>query len=83
MGDQQEIYIDLEKRNSIQRREQPGTCANSKDPDETAYNQPPHEDLHCLQFILFYFRLKLFLYKWMCPNSKTEESNLETQGRIG
>ena len=26
------------------------TCANSVDPDETARNEPSHQDLHCLQF---------------------------------
>ena len=26
------------------------TCANDVDPDETAHNEPSHQDPHCLQF---------------------------------
>ena len=29
--------------------------ANSIDPDEVAHNEPPHLDLHCLQFQLASF----------------------------
>ena len=29
-----------------------GTCANSVDPYETARNEPPHQDVHCLPFCL-------------------------------
>ena len=28
------------------------TCANSIDPDETARNEPSHQDLHCLPLFL-------------------------------
>ena len=28
--------------------------ANNADPDETAHNEPSHQDLHCLPFCYFY-----------------------------
>ena len=28
-------------------------CANNVDPDETALNEPFHQDLHCLHFVFF------------------------------
>ena len=31
------------------------TCASSVDPDETARNEPSHQDLPCLPFFFFFF----------------------------
>ena len=31
------------------------TLANSVDPDETAHNNPSHQDLHCLPLLLLFF----------------------------
>ena len=36
---------------------QTDTCANNVDPDETAYNESSHQDLHSLPFFYYYFRL--------------------------
>ena len=34
--------------------------ANSVDPDETAHNEPSHQDLRCLTFSLSTLRINLF-----------------------
>ena len=31
------------------------TCVNGVDPDETARNEPSHQDLQCLQLYCFFF----------------------------
>ena len=51
---------------------------NSVDPDEAAHNEPPHQDLHCLQKTLFphsMIWLFSFPYKWW----KTTESPLKRE----
>ena len=44
----------------------PGTCANSVDPDETAHNEPSHQDLHCLTFRFDFWLtfLQMYLQLW-------------------
>ena len=37
------------------RRPKSDTCANSVDPDETAHNEPSHQDPHCLSSFFFFF----------------------------
>ena len=32
-----------------------GTFANNVDPDETAHNEPSHQDLHCLLFTFLFY----------------------------
>ena len=44
--------------------------ANSVDPDETAHNEPSHQDLHCLPS---------FWQQWIRPNVEMEESVSENQ----
>ena len=41
--------------------------ANSVDPDETACNEPSHQDLHCLPFCFLVFYLHPHLQQWTCP----------------
>ena len=55
------------------------SCANSVDSDETAHNEPSHQDL---QFAIPFFILDWnpYLHQWKRPNSGTEESISETQG---
>ena len=36
------------------------TCANSVDPDETAHNEPSHQDLHCLPLSIGFWLATLF-----------------------
>ena len=58
------------------------TCTNSVDLDETAQNEPSHQDLHCLPFCFFYFRLYLnpCLHQWTCPTSRMGQSTSESKG---
>ena len=60
-------------------------CANSVDPDETARNEPSHQELHCFPFCL---HRNTYFQQWTCPNSKMEETDskmeettIGTQGR--
>ena len=48
------------------RQTKTDTCANSVDPDETARNEPSHQDLHCLPFFVFFFILDWnpYLHQW-------------------
>ena len=49
----------LANRGSVRNQLQNDKMANSEDPDETAHNEPSHQDLHCLQKHLFWaVRLK-------------------------
>ena len=52
------------------------------EPDETARNEPSHQDLHCLPFLSI-FDWHSYLQEWMCPYSEMDESISETQGRKG
>ena len=61
------------------------TCGNSVDPDDTARNEPSHQDLHCLPSlfaILLFFRLNpLFvsvdvqIQEWKSPFQKLRDLN--------
>ena len=56
------------------------TFANSVDPDETARNEPSHQDLHCLPFG-FGFLITPHPQQWICPKSKIEEYFRNSRGR--
>ena len=52
------------------------TFVNSVDPDETAHNEPSHQDLHCLPF--YYLLLTETLFVTMDRNSEIDEPISET-----
>ena len=56
--------------------------ANNVDPDETAHNEPSHQDLHCLPFC-FDFDWDPYLEQWFGSDSKMGESTSETRGWKG
>ena len=57
--------------NSFRPADQYIYFANSVDPDETAHNEPSHQDLSCLQF------LKRFLTETpICNNSSDQEETM-------
>ena len=85
MGKQAESHICLPCKNgrkSAKHIQSPSSLktkndasANSVDPDETAHNEPSHQDLHCLSFF-YHFRLKP-LFATMDMSKFIEESMLE------
>ena len=42
--------IDIEYLTIVALQNKPDICLNSEDPDETALNEPSHQDIHCLPF---------------------------------
>ena len=56
-----------------------GTFANSADPDETAHNEPSHQDLQCLPFCYWPDWIPN-LEQWVFPSSEMEEYISETLG---
>ena len=52
--------------------------ANSVDPDETACNEPSHQDLHCLPFCFFGVLLAHPFATVDMSSSKLEEATSET-----
>ena len=49
------IMLQIKMINSVSPADQNKFFANSVYPDETAHNEPSHQDLHCSQFFFLLF----------------------------